>query len=85
MPGDVKVTLPDGVFDAVEVPVTETTERWTDVKLDDGSVLRIKPVVLSVARIKGRFDPEGNPLYATKTGCTMMVAVVPDELKQKVH
>jgi len=52
--------------DAWEVPVRESTERWTEVTLDDGTVLRIKVSVLGAARIDGEYDPEGHPAYALK-------------------
>lgn len=69
----IKVPFPDpnapgGVtmVDGNEVAVTESTERWTELRIEDGTVMRIKPNVLSAIRIADRFDNEGNPMYAIK-------------------
>jgi hypothetical protein len=79
----VKVPLPDGkLVDGVDVPVTESTERSTDVKLEDGTTIRIKPSVLGAVRITGQYDPEGNPMYVLKATNTMMVYEAPAHLKK---
>lgn len=79
----VKIPTPDGkTVEGFEVPVLESTERWTEVKLTDGSVLRVKPSILSAVRIPGQFDPEGNPMYALKAINTMVIAEAPDHLKR---
>jgi hypothetical protein len=62
-----------GLVDAVEVPVVESTERWSDVTLTDGSVLRIKASVLGAVRVDGRYDQEGNPIYQVKVNQVMTV------------
>lgn len=83
-----KIQLPgiDGVVDAVEVPVTEATERWTEIHLSDGTVIRTKPVILSVMRIENHrienhYDPEGNPMYQVKAN-QIMTADAPDRLRK---
>ena len=73
---------PGEIVDGSEVPITESTERWTELHLEDGSVLRVKPNVLSAIRIDGKFDPDGNPMYALKTSQTMMVASAPEHLRK---
>jgi hypothetical protein len=69
-------------IEGFEVPVLESTERWTDVKLEDGSLLRIKPSVLSAIRIPGQFDQEGNPMYMLRANNAMMVVEAKDDLKK---
>ena len=78
----VKVPLPTGIVDGTDVPVMESVERWTELRLEDGSVLRIKPVIISVTRIDGQYDPQGNPMYAVQGGHTMVVGSVPDHLRR---
>src|SRR5665213_1623025 len=39
------------LVDAYEVDIMESTERWTEVHLEDGSILRFKPSILSALRI----------------------------------
>jgi hypothetical protein len=79
----VRVTLPNiGTVEGSEVQVVESTERWTDVKLDDGTSVRIKPVVMSVIRVDGRYDPQGNPMYAVQAGQAMSVSA-PEHLRKQ--
>ena len=77
-----KIQTPGGLVDAFEVAVSESTERWTEVRLEDGSVLRLKPVVIGAARVDGQFDPEGNPVYTIKVNQIMTVASAPDHLRK---
>ena len=75
--------------DGVEVGVRESTERWSEVTLEDGSVLRLKPSVFSAIRIEGEYDPDGNPMYAVKAGQVLVIASAPETLCRpksgKVH
>ena len=76
-------TPPDGkLADGFDVPVSESTERWTDVRLEDGSLLRLKTVVLGAIRVTGMYDPEGNPMYFLKAQQLMNVAEAKDEYKR---
>lgn len=68
--------------DAVEVSVGESTERWTEVSLEDGTVFRVKVSVLGAARIEGEFDAEGNPAYALKMNPIITVVSTPPNLKR---
>jgi hypothetical protein len=78
----VKVEAPGlGSVDASEVTVEESTERWTDVKLGDGTHLRIKPVVVTAARLDNRYDGDGNPVYLVRVNQIMSVVSAPDILK----
>ena len=76
-----KVQMPGlGMVDGVELTF-ESTERWTEVKLSDGTTLRTKPVILGVVRVEGHYDADGNPLYALKANA-VMTADVPEHLKK---
>jgi len=71
----VKVPFPtqnSPVRDGWEVQVRESTEKWTEVTLEDGTVLRLKMIVLGAVRIDGEYDPEGNPAYALKMNPVVM-------------
>lgn len=79
----IKINLQNlGVIEGVPVGVDESVERWTELKLADGSVLRLKPQVIRVIRANGKYDPEGNPLYVVQGGQMMVVTSVPAHLKQ---
>jgi hypothetical protein len=68
-------------MEGVEVSVKESTERWTDVLLEDGTSIRLKPSVISAIRMIGQFDPEGNPMYALKAGQILTIVSAPEELR----
>lgn len=83
MPKPIKMTMPGiGLVDAIEVGVSESTERWTDITLEDGSVLRLKSVVLGAIRIEGQYDMEGKPVYSLKINQVMVVVSAPDHLRK---
>ncbi len=50
-------------LDKVEVPYTPYQEDWNVYRLPDGSKLKVKLVVSSVFRIRGRYDELGYPMY----------------------
>lgn len=77
-----KIQLAGGpLVDALEVEIEESSEKWTEIKLTDGTTIRVKPVVLSVLRLEDQFDQEGNPVYQLKSSL-VMTASVPDHLKK---
>jgi hypothetical protein len=80
----VDVQLPDGTTaKGVEVQVLESTERWSEVSLADGTVLRMKLTLASAIRVIGKFDQEGNPLYIAKGAPVTGIVKIDDKLRQK--
>jgi hypothetical protein len=71
------------MIDAQEVDVTESTDRWCEYRLEDGSVIRAKPVIASFVRLDGVFDHDGNPLYGMRGSMNHLIVSVPDNLKKK--
>jgi hypothetical protein len=70
-------------FEGYEVGIRESTERWTEMTLEDGSVLRVKPMTVGAIRIDGQWDQSGNPVYALKGGPNISTLVsVPEHLKK---
>jgi hypothetical protein len=81
----VKIPFPTPIspaMDGSEIAVSESTEKWSEVTLEDGTVLRIKPSVLSAIRIDGQYDPEGNPAYLIKAQQVVMVVSAPVHLRK---
>lgn len=79
-----KLMLPDGrLVDGVEVGVDETTERWSDIKLADGALLRVKMTVVSALRAEDEYDQTGQPIYSLNMAPVIAVNSVPDKLKKK--
>lgn len=74
------VPTPIGIADGYEVPIIESKERWSELTLEDGTVLRVKPNVITAIRVEGQYDQDGNPLYALKSTQIMAVVSCPDRL-----
>ncbi len=51
------------MVDALDIPITQSIEKWSEIHLDDGSIFRVKLNVVSVARLIGKLDENGKPLY----------------------
>jgi hypothetical protein len=84
MAGKVKMTLPTGkVVDGTEVQVRESNEKWSDVTLEDGTIVRVKMTVLSASRADDEYDPAGAPFYALNMTPVVAVVSVPDKYKKK--
>jgi hypothetical protein len=81
-----KVTLPSGdEVDAFEVPVDESSERWSEFKLEDGTIFRAKMNVLTVHRVPEMWDPQGNPFYMINMAPTVAITESPERLRKKAN
>lgn len=82
----VKVTDAKGdLVDGTEISVAESTERFCDVQLEDGTQLRAKLSVSSAVRLDDQWDNQGNPVYLVKSQNVIIVADARDEFKRKVQ
>ena len=69
----------------VLVDVEESTERFSDVRLNDGTLLRTKLSVIEAVRTDGKYDDDGNPIYVVKSANVITIVEVSEELKKKVE
>jgi hypothetical protein len=77
--------VPGGpLVDGFEVPVEESSEKWSEYKLEDGTTIRIKQVLMEIIRT-GVFDQEGNPTYVVKAQPVISIVEVPDRLKRRTN
>lgn len=85
MAEDRKVSIPgpDGkMLPGIDMEIEESSERWSEMKLHDGTRLRVKSVVTQVVRLDNAYDPEGNPVYIVKTAPVITLLSTPDFLKR---
>ena len=63
------------------VDIIESDEKWNTYKLEDGTVLKVKLVVVQAARSIDKPIPgsNGEPVYHVKTQ-TLVTSIVPEEL-----
>jgi hypothetical protein len=78
------VTLPNGQqARGRDIPVIESTERWSELRLADGSVLRVKMCTTAVVRVDGGYDNQGQPMYVLEMTPVMGIVSVPEALLKK--
>ena len=70
--------------DAELVEIEKSTENWNEYTLSDGTVVRLKQVLLEAWRMLDLYDPEGNPQYVLKAAAIPNIRA-PAELKKKVQ
>lgn len=72
-----------GKPEGVEVQVDVSTERWSDYKLSDGTIVKAKVTIVKAVRLN-QFDPNNNrPVYAIEATMTTVVSDVPPELMKQ--
>lgn len=68
--------------EATPVEVNQSSERWNEYLLEDGTLLKMKLVLKKVLRVDGEFDAEGNPVYIMQSTNVSSITS-PDSLKHK--
>jgi hypothetical protein len=52
---------------STEVEVLEAKEAWSEYRLADGTVLRIKPIMIAITRVDDAETANGEPVYNMKS------------------
>lgn len=68
------------VVEGDEIRITESQEQWNHYHLEDGTVLRLKPVLVRVVKIRGEYSPDGSPIYLVESK-SVVGSTSPDALK----
>ena len=66
---------------ATKVNIIESVERFSQIRLDDGTIINIKASPQEVPRIENKFDHNGNPIYVVNS--TNVVTVHSSPLAQE--
>jgi hypothetical protein len=78
-----KVPGQDGqLHDGKVVGFQVGAEYFNEYVLDDGTLIRMKPVLAEVVRMDGMYDPEGNPMYLVKTQ-NVVVVDAPEKIRKR--
>ena len=70
--------------DRLRVNITETLERFSEVLLEDGTVLKIRAAVTEVVRIQDKWDADGKPVYYVKSQNILAAECPPHLINQEV-
>jgi hypothetical protein len=82
----VPMKLPSGRDgEGTEVQVEESSERWSEFTLSDGTIVRAKATLLSAVRADDEYDATGNPFYLVNLTPVVSIASSPENLRKKVQ
>ncbi len=82
-PEPTNIIGPDGTpRKAYDVPILESNEKVSEVKLEDGTILYVKASPISVLRIDGVWDAHNNPMYSVQSNTVIGVKHAPTQLKR---
>ena len=77
-----KVPNKQGIeVDATMVEIEETTERFNEIRLKEGTIMNLKTTILEVVRLD-EWDADGNPYYGVKSQNILTIVRCPDNLKK---
>lgn len=71
------------LVDAMDVPIKDSSEKWSEFILEDGTILRMKLTLVSAARIDGQYNDQGEPVYGMNLAPVIVTIEIPDKLKRK--
>jgi len=68
--------------EGVVIEVLKSAENWNEYILEDGTVIKLKPVLTEVLRVENEWAADGNPVYFLKS--TQVLSVdAPENLRKK--
>lgn len=70
------------MVDAVDVPISESHEKWSEFLLEDGTTVRLRATLVSIARVDSEYDGQGNPTYVVSMTPSVAILNVAENLKQ---
>ncbi len=78
-----KVNVGGRSLNGFEVPIESSNEKWSEFKLEDGTLIRAKINVVAVVRVEGEYDQNGNPLYTMNMAPVIAILDTPESLRKK--
>ena len=63
----IKIQYAGREVEAIPVEVNQSSEKWNEYLLEDGTVLKMKLILKKILRVENEFDAEGNPVYVMQT------------------
>jgi len=79
----IKTKLANGEeVEALNIPITQSVEKFSELTLDDGTTLLIKTTAIRVGRVIGKYDQKGEPIYNVQSANLVAVKHCPEELRK---
>ena len=73
---------PEDIAQGEDIDFSELEEKWNVYKLKDGTILKVKLVLVGVKRLK-KHNLDGTPIYLVNSQNLIRVVDVPKELLAK--
>ncbi len=81
--GEFQVPItPEDLLEGEDVDFQTVKEDWNEYKLNDGTTLKVKLVLVGVKRLK-KYQPDGKPIYVVNTTNVVRIVDVPEKLRMK--
>lgn len=81
----VRINVADKSFVGERVKIVQATEPTSEIRLADGTLLRLRTVALKVTRLDDQWDNEGNPIYVVTSSNVMSAEDVPERYMRRVN
>lgn len=78
----VKLNFNGKEVEAEIIDINQSSEKWNEYLLDDGTSVRMKLVLQKAYKILGEFDNHGNPIYFFES-TNIPTLDCPDDVKRK--
>jgi hypothetical protein len=73
---------PEDIAQGEEIDFEEEKEHWNVYKLKDGTILKVKLILIGVRRLK-KYNPDGTPIYIINSQNVVRAVNIPKELLAK--
>jgi hypothetical protein len=77
----IKVPFQGKTVDGLDMDFKSIKEDWNEYQINDGTIVRMKVVVVNIAKVTDKYDNEGNPVYIVKTSNVLAISA-PEKLKK---
>lgn len=77
-----RIRLGDQEVEAVQLTFQSAGENWNEYLVNDGTVIKLKPVATEILRVADQYDPDGNPVYVVRSANVVVVSA-PDNLRRQ--
>jgi len=57
-----------GVIRLKPIKVNSAAENWSEYQLEDGTLLKARPLIMEIERHEEQYGPLGEPVYQIKAG-----------------
>lgn len=65
------------------IPFDIINDNWSEFSLNDGTTIRIRPVVNEILRLEDEYSQSGDPVYVIMSNNLSLLTNVPEHLRRE--